>query len=337
MSYYFCIDLQLETKEKKESFIVAYASHPYRTFERFLTYIHVWPSRTGGPGLCKKSLSRKSASRWSPTTPTPYHQTPHHPTTTPPPTTTTTHPPHHHHHHPCSVSCELWTRTRFFHDPAHRPQSRQVTGARCTEVAAHQSWAEFSSSCILKQVAHPPLLCTAEQRWVRSIQRSIKKWSYVNFQFQFHEQIAHELIYMTHEPWYIYIFIIVANMRFNHTKSAIHSPGHSHSLFTSARDCESAHWTLVLHIPVNVFTKCQYKTNAGSSLAVQRVRCKQFSEATMEPAVEKPGDTCGLHVESLTRNESTCACPATSYWAITSMRERTSKGCASVPKHFYMF
>ena len=98
-----------------------------------------------------------------------------------------------------------------------------------------------------------------------------------------------------------------------------------------------AHWTLVLHIPVNVLTKCQYKTNAGSSLTVPRVRCKQLSEATMEPAVEKAGGACGLHVESLTRNESTCACPARSYWAMTSMRKRKSKGCASVPKLFYFF
>ena len=88
------------------------------------------------------------------------------------------------------------------------------------------------------------------------------------------------------------------------------------------------HWCFIL---------CQYKTNAGSSLAMPRVRCKQLSEATMETAVEKPGDACGLHVESLTRNESTCACPARSYWAMTSMRERKSKGCASVPKHFYIF
>ena len=71
-------------------------------------------------------------------------------------------------------------------------------------------------------------------------------------------------------------------MRFNHTKSAIHSPGHSHSLFTSARDSEAAHWTLVLHIPVNLFTKCQYKTNAGSSLTMPRVRCKQLSEARLD-------------------------------------------------------
>ena len=69
----------------------------------------------------------------------------------------------------------------------------------------------------------------------------------------------------------------------------------------------------MLHIPVNVFTKRQYNTNAGSSLTVSRVRCKQLSEATMEPAVEKAGDACGLHVESLTRNESACACPARSY------------------------
>ena len=65
------------------------------------------------------------------------------------------------------------------------------------------------------------------------------------------------------------------------------------------------------------------------------VALKQLSEATMEPAVEKAGDACGLHVESLTRNESTCACPARSYWAMTSMHERKSKGCASVPKLFY--
>ena len=124
-------------------------------------------------------------------------------------------------------------------------------------------------------------------------------------------------------------------MIFNHDKWAIHSPGHSHSLFTSAGDCESAHWTLVLHIPVNVYTKRQYKTNVGSRLTVPRVRCKQLSEATMEPAVEKAGDACGLHVESLTHNESTCACPVRSYWATMSMLERKSKGCASVPKLFY--
>ena len=38
--------------------------------------------------------------------------------------------------------------TKFWdigHHRVQRPHSRQVTGARCTEVAAHQSWAEYSS------------------------------------------------------------------------------------------------------------------------------------------------------------------------------------------------
>ena len=43
----------------------------------------------------------------------------------------------------CQV-CHLW----LFSDTVpltHRPLSRKVTGARCTEVAARQSWAEYSS------------------------------------------------------------------------------------------------------------------------------------------------------------------------------------------------
>ena len=143
-------------------------------------------------------------------------------------------------------------------------------------------------------------------------------------------------LYTWHMSHATYRFLLFALTWYLITTNGQSIPrGHSHSLFTSAGDCESAHWTLVLHIPVNVFTKCQYKTNAGSSLTVPRVRCKQLSEATMEPAVEKAGDACGLHVESLTRNESTSAYPAGSYWAMTSMRERKSKGCASVPKLFY--
>ena len=34
---------------------------------------------------------------------------------------------------------------QIFVDLNHRPHSRQVTGARCTEVAARQSWAVYSS------------------------------------------------------------------------------------------------------------------------------------------------------------------------------------------------
>ena len=60
---------------------------------------------------------------------------------------------------------------RVYCDKEHRPHSHQVTGARCTEVAARQSWAEYSSRPTTG----------AEQLWVRWIQCSIKKWSYVNF------------------------------------------------------------------------------------------------------------------------------------------------------------
>ena len=44
--------------------------------------------------------------------------------------------------------CPLWRHCNanvHFHCKRHRPNSRQVTGARCTEVAARQSWAEYYS------------------------------------------------------------------------------------------------------------------------------------------------------------------------------------------------
>ena len=47
-----------------------------------------------------------------------------------------------------------------------------------------------------------------------------------------------------------YFLIIGTDIKFNHTNSAIHSSGHSHSLLTSASDCTSAQWRLVLHILV---------------------------------------------------------------------------------------
>ena len=40
----------------------------------------------------------------------------------------------------------LWPKSNlFWYWSEHRPHSRQVTGARCTEVAARQSWAEYTS------------------------------------------------------------------------------------------------------------------------------------------------------------------------------------------------
>ena len=47
-----------------------------------------------------------------------------------------------HPHHCLTGDCII----QPIHSTNHRPHSRQVTGARCTEVAARQSWAEYSSS-----------------------------------------------------------------------------------------------------------------------------------------------------------------------------------------------
>ena len=51
---------------------------------------------------------------------------------------------------PASIMVCLIAVTRYIWHPQditwnHRPHSRQVTGARCTEIAARQSWAEYSS------------------------------------------------------------------------------------------------------------------------------------------------------------------------------------------------
>ena len=50
--------------------------------------------------------------------------------------------------------------------------------------------------------------------------------------------------------WHRLIYLVGTDIKFNHTNSAIHSSGHSHSLLTSASDYTSAQWRLVLHILV---------------------------------------------------------------------------------------
>ena len=54
------------------------------------------------------------------------------------------------------------------------------------------------------------------------------------------------MIYVT-----CYFLIIGTDIKFNHTNSAIHSSGHSHSLLTSASDYTSVQWRLVLNILVS--------------------------------------------------------------------------------------
>ena len=132
-------------------------------------------------------------------------------------------------------ACELQTCSK------HRPHSRQVTGERCTEVAARQSWAKYSSRPTTG----------AEQWWVRWFQCLIRTWSCVDFQFQFHA--AYKPTYMTHDLCHMLLFIIGTNIKFNHTNLAIHSSGHSPSLFTPTSDYASAHWRLALHILVTCF------------------------------------------------------------------------------------
>ena len=100
--------------------------------------------------------------------------------------------------------------------------SHAVTGARWTEDGAHWSRAEYTSMPTTG----------VEQRWLCWIQLLIKRWSCVNFQTQFHTRIAYKLTYITRESCHIFIYMIGANMKFNHTNFPIHS-WHSSYLFTS--------------------------------------------------------------------------------------------------------
>ena len=73
------------------------------------------------------------------------------------------------------------------------------------------------------------------------------------------------MIYIT-----CYFLVIGTDIKFNHTNSAIHSSGHSHSLFTSASDYASAQWRLVLHILV---TCSPHVNKCWVTLAIYGIRC----------------------------------------------------------------
>ena len=73
------------------------------------------------------------------------------------------------------------------------------------------------------------------------------------------------MIYIT-----CYFLIICTDIKLNHTKSAIHSSGHSHSLFTSASDYASAQWRLVLHI---LATCSPHVNKCWVTLAIYGIRC----------------------------------------------------------------
>ena len=98
----------------------------------------------------------------------------------------------------------------------------------------------------------------------------IRKWSCVNHHFN-----STHKYHMSPHIWYMiyitcYFLIIGTDIRFNHTKSAIHSSGHSHSLFTSASDYASAQWRLIIHILV---TCSPHVNKCWVTLAIYGIRC----------------------------------------------------------------
>ena len=75
----------------------------------------------------------------------------------------------------------------------HRPHSRHVSVPDLTVLYRLTSTIEYSSRPTTR----------AEQRWVRWLQCLIRKWSCVNYQFQFNTQIAYEPTYMAHDLYYV--------------------------------------------------------------------------------------------------------------------------------------
>ena len=145
--------------------------------------------------------------------------------------------------------------TRFMQRLTYNNPSDQQVMLPFTTVRTHAKLMFLTSPCCSAWTA--PMNTpqgqqrTAEQRWVRWLQCMIKKWSCANHQFQFHTQVAYKPAYMTRDLCYLLLFLIIGtDIQFNHTNPAIHSSGRSHSLLTSASDCTSAQWQLVLHILV---------------------------------------------------------------------------------------
>ena len=113
------------------------------------------------------------------------------------------------------------------------------------------------------------------------------------------------MIYVT-----CYFLIIGTDIKCNHTNSAIHSSGHSHSLLTYFRQ-----W---LHV-------CAVKI--GTSY---------FGDlfSTCQQVLGHPCHICySLGPKSLTHNHSTRAGPAKIRCVMTGVFYRKWEGCASVPKH----
>ena len=105
---------------------------------------------------------------------------------------------------------------------AHRLHSRQVTGARCTEVAARQSWAKYSSR---------PTMHSRRQGW------AIKDFSVLSKICSICEQPLYGIMLMILHTNKWCVLISDQNLQiFLKSIWKIHSAsGHSHSPFTSCR------------------------------------------------------------------------------------------------------
>ena len=110
----------------------------------------------------------------------------------------------------------------------HRPHTRQVTGVRCTEVAARQSWAEYSSR---------PTTDCRYQGW------AIKDFSVSSEMCSICEQPLHGiiLIILHTNKW----CVLISDQHFQIFSKSIwkipSASGHSRSPFTSCRTCPSWH------------------------------------------------------------------------------------------------
>ena len=190
---------------------------------------------------------------------------------------------------------------KFDSDINHRPHSRQVTGARCTEVTARQSWAEYSS--------RPT---TGAEQWSLCwLQCLIRKWSCVNFQFQLHTQIAYKPTYMTYDLCHMLLLIIGTDIK-------------SHQFGDSffgilAQPFHSPQWLCVCAVII------------GASY---------FGDlfSTWQQVL---GHTChiwySLGLKSLIHNYLTRAVPVRIICIMTGMFDRKWKGRASVLKHWGFF
>ena len=117
---------------------------------------------------------------------------------------------------------------REYHCHHHRPHSRQVTGARCTEVAARQPWAVYSSR---------PTTDSRHQGWV------IKDYFVLSELLTICEQPLYGIVLMILDINKSCVLIRDQNspIFLKSIENILNASGHSRSLLTSCRTRPSWH------------------------------------------------------------------------------------------------